>query len=131
MTLEVLPTATLVPAAETEPAPTVILPLPEEISQGILFTLAQPFRATPDEVKLVNVELVTWPDSCLGIARRQPCLPGDTPGYRLTVDIKGQSYVFHTPEADPLNLRLASGPVVAIENPALIWEGEPVLSFQP
>ena len=64
--------------------------LPAEISQGVPFTLAQPFRVNPDEVKLVNVEPVTWPDSCLGIARRQPCLPGQTPGYRIMVEIQGQ-----------------------------------------
>lgn len=137
LTLEVLPTAALTPspplapAAETDPTPTATPSLPEEISQGIPFTLAQQFRVMPDEVKLVNVEPVTWPDDCLGISRRQPCLPGETPGYQMAVDIKGQSYEFHAPATDPFNLRLATGPVVNIESPALLWEGEPILLGLP
>jgi hypothetical protein len=60
------------------------------------------------------LQQTTWPNSCLGIVRRQPCLPGEISGYRLTIDIKGQVYEFHSSTAEPLNLRLATGPAVNI-----------------
>jgi hypothetical protein len=102
-------------------------PLPEEISQALAFTLAQQFRVNPDEIELVSWQQTTWPNGCLGIDRRQPCPPGETPGYRLRLKIKGVPYEFRSPAADPLNLRLAVGPAVDIEETALLWEGEPAL----
>lgn len=101
--------------------------LPAEISQGLPFTLAQQFQVNPDEVKLVQIEQTTWLNDCMGIAARRPCATGDTPGYRITVEIQGQPYEFHAPLADPLDLRLAVSPTIDVYQPALIWEGDPAL----
>jgi hypothetical protein len=104
-----------------------IPPLPEEIGQSVVFTLAQQFRVNPDEIELVSWQQTTWPNGCLGIDRRQLCPQGETPGYRLRLKIKGVPYEFRSPATDPLNLRLAVGPAVYTEYPALLWEGEPAL----
>ncbi len=101
-------------------------PLPEEISQGVVFTLAQQFRVNPDEIELVSWQQTTWPNGCLGIDRRQPCPQVETPGYRLRLKIKGVPYEFRSQAGDPLDLRLAVGPAVDIEE-VLLWEGEPAL----
>jgi hypothetical protein len=52
---------------------------------------------TVPEVKIVKVESVEWPDSCLGISRPDArCAQAITPGYRITLEANGKQYEFHT-----------------------------------
>jgi hypothetical protein len=49
------------------------------------------------QIKVVNVEAVTWPDSCLGVHSPDTmCLQVLTPGFKITLEAQGKQYVFHT-----------------------------------
>jgi hypothetical protein len=53
--------------------------------------------AKPDEVKIIKMEAVNWPDACLGAAQAgEMCAQVITPGYRLEVMIKGKVYILHS-----------------------------------
>jgi hypothetical protein len=68
--------------------------------------LGQELGIEPDQVTLVRVENVEWPDASLGCPK-----PGMmyaqviTPGYRITLEAQGREYTFHT-GTDP------EGPIV-------------------
>ena len=48
-------------------------------------------------VKLVSIEQVDWPDSCLGLPEPgESCLMVITPGYRMIFSVKGEKYELHT-----------------------------------
>jgi len=48
-------------------------------------------------VKLVSVERVEWPDSCLGLPEPyENCLMVITPGYRMIFSVMGENYELHT-----------------------------------
>ena len=50
-----------------------------------------------DAITVVSVEFVEWPDSCLGITKRDiACAEVITPGYRIILEVKGQAYEYHT-----------------------------------
>lgn len=59
--------------------------------------LARRLGISADEVSLVSVEKVDWPDTSLGCPE-----PGKvyaqviTPGYRIVLQAKGQTYRYHT-----------------------------------
>lgn len=59
--------------------------------------LVDKLGVTVPEIKLVTVEAVEWPDSCLGVSRPDArCAQAITPGYRVVLDYGGQTYTFHT-----------------------------------
>jgi hypothetical protein len=50
-----------------------------------------------DAITVVSVEFVEWPDSCLGITKRDiACAEVITPGYRIILEANGQAYEYHT-----------------------------------
>jgi hypothetical protein len=58
---------------------------------------AQEMSVSLEAVRLVAVETVEWPDSCLGIpASGVVCLQSITPGYRVTVEVSGKTLEYHT-----------------------------------
>jgi hypothetical protein len=112
-------------AATSTPLPATVTPTPgigaDELPP---FTTAlqrfalDKYNAKPEEVKLVKMEAVDWPDSCLGAAQ-----PGDicaqvvTPGYKLQVMIKGKTYELHS-DAGQI-VRMPPPPAASAEiNPA-------------
>jgi hypothetical protein len=49
------------------------------------------------EFRLVSIEAVDWPDSCLGISSPEArCATAITPGYRMVWEVKGKRYTYHT-----------------------------------
>lgn len=49
------------------------------------------------EFKLVSIEAVDWPDSCLGLASPDArCAAVITPGFRLVWEVNGKRYTYHT-----------------------------------
>jgi hypothetical protein len=72
----------------------------------------------------VDVEQVEWPDACLGVQLRgQVCAEVLTPGYRVTLEVQGQQYVYHTDQAGSQAL-LAAEPGEPLENPPVAWQGK-------
>ena len=50
-----------------------------------------------DAISVISVEAVDWSDACIGIHEPgQMCAQVITPGYRIMVDVNGQSYELHT-----------------------------------
>jgi hypothetical protein len=50
-----------------------------------------------DDIEIISVEAVDWPDACLGCAKKgEACATVITPGYRLLLDVGGQTYEYHT-----------------------------------
>jgi hypothetical protein len=59
--------------------------------------LAQRLNVPVAQVTLVQSEQVEWPDSCLGLAQPdEACLQVITPGWRVVVEVNGQTYEIHT-----------------------------------
>jgi hypothetical protein len=57
------------------------------------------------QVEVVKVEDVEWPDACLGLPDEgEMCAQVVTPGYRITLEVNGQTYVLHTDESG-VNIR--------------------------
>ena len=114
------PTATLPSDTEPPVLPTDVARPPESQS-GLAETAAKAELATAlglpaDEIKVVSLEAVEWPDSCLGISYPNArCLAVITPGYRIMLAAQGIEYEYHTNR---------DGSQVASAAPALTWRRE-------
>lgn len=61
--------------------------------------LGQRLGIDPATVKLISVDLVDWPDGCLGIAREGVmCAQIVTPGYKIILEAAGKQYEYRTSE---------------------------------
>ena len=50
-----------------------------------------------DEIIVISIELVQWPDSCLGLARpTEMCAEVITPGWIIILEADDKNYEFHT-----------------------------------
>lgn len=75
----------------------VSTPVPTEVAQKAIDFLTRQSGVTPDQVKLISIEQVQWPDACLGAAQPdEMCAEMITQGYRVTVDVDGKQYFLHT-----------------------------------
>ncbi len=85
--------------------------------------VAAQLQISPDAVEVVAVEAVEWPDACLGAAGPdEMCAQVITPGYKITLAVAGQEYVYHT-DAGPYWLRLVAGPAADVGEPVIRWQG--------
>jgi hypothetical protein len=51
----------------------------------------------PDQVKILNTEVVEWPDSCLGIEQiGVDCIPETTTGFVVVLEVKGLQFAYHS-----------------------------------
>jgi hypothetical protein len=74
---------------------------------ALLKFAAQKYSASANDVKIIKIEAVNWPDACLSAAEPgEVCAQSITPGYRVVVEIKGITYELHTDNGS--NVRLAS-----------------------
>lgn len=97
---------------------------PAEQAGGVVRQmLMQQLQVNFDEIEVVSVEAVDWPDACLGVPNPvELCAAVITPGYRVVVNAAGQEYVVHT-NADTSVTRLASAPAPETGDVILSWEG--------
>lgn len=71
-------------------------------------TLAQELQVDAAAITVVSEEAVEWPDACLGApAADEMCAQVVTPGYRITLAVDGNEYLYHTNE-DGSEMRLAT-----------------------
>ncbi|HET7091609.1 MAG TPA: hypothetical protein VFL17_23510 [Anaerolineae bacterium] len=95
---------TMPPTSQAEPVPTAQLTgIPaSEAPQAALNArqdLAQKLNIPVDEITIVSVEGVEWPDGCLGVHTVGiMCLQVITPGYRVVLEANGKVYEYHTNE---------------------------------
>ena len=101
------PSATAKPPPPTEPQNSPKSPVPSlsppTLPQPVELVredLAIQLGIAPDDIELVTLEEVIWPDTCLGLPAPELCAPGETPGYRVTLVAQGQEYTYHTDKGD-------------------------------
>lgn len=99
-----LPAAEITPLPTTEeilPLPTMGILIPQEeadmIFEKVRPLIAEQLRVLPDEIRLLEIAPVEWPDGCLGLASPdEMCLQVITPGYRLLIEVNGQTHEVRT-----------------------------------
>lgn len=68
-------------------------------------------------VRALEVEPMTWPDGCLGVAQPdEMCTQALVPGYRIVVEANGARYVLHTDES---GTQVRAAPLLT-EEPAVV-----------
>jgi len=81
--------------------------------------VAAQLQVAPEAIAVVAAEAVDWPDACLGAGGpAESCALVVTPGYRVTLAVDGDEYVYHT-DRGPYWLRLAQGPAVDVGTPVI------------
>jgi len=89
-----LPSPTAIPILEDGVA---IEPEAQSLVTQAKDDLAQKLDVKKEEIKLTEIEPIDWPDTSLGCSQ-----PGMfyaqviTPGYQITLDGRGQSYLYHS-----------------------------------
>lgn len=68
-----------------------------DISDKAKNYLVEKLGIPTEEITILEVQEVEWPDSCLGVVQPdQVCLQVITPGYRIVVEVKGKKIILHT-----------------------------------
>ncbi len=106
----------------TQPAPTTPVPpptgthIPVDIppaQRAAVQALAAALGVSVDQIKLVSIDAVEWPDGCLGVQRLGVlCIQVITPGFRIVLEANGKQYEYHT-NADGSVLAPAESQLVA------------------
>lgn len=93
-----------------------------DLEEKIRQALAKKSGIALDQIKVVDVEPVEWPDGCLGvITRGVSCIQVITPGYRVMLEANGQIYEFHTDQLGNTILQ-ANGPSGELSEAVVVWE---------
>jgi hypothetical protein len=104
------------PTGQATPAPTAQLTrIPaSEAPRAALNArqdLAQKLNIPVDEITIVSVEEVEWPDGCLGVyVEGIMCIQMITPGYRVILEANGELYEYHTNQSGS-QVILAGAPI--------------------
>ena len=115
-----LPTST--PGAgegQTQPYPPPPTGAPSQGSRipavlAAIQSLASTLGLPTDQIKLISVEAVEWPDGCLGVSRPDVlCLQVITPGYLVVLEANGQQYEYHTNQDGSIVISTAEGALLS------------------
>jgi hypothetical protein len=69
----------------------------EETADMVLQDLAEKLQISKDEIRIVSVEAVEWPNSSLGCPKPgMAYLDVISPGYRIVLEAAGKEYFYHT-----------------------------------
>ena len=108
---EIFPINTVTPAYDNYPTgvpgAAIVTPSPEtEVLVALAADLlARKFNAPADEINLISIQSVEWPDNSLGCPQ-----PGTgysqviTPGYQIYLEWERAVYIFHTDTVDQILL---------------------------
>lgn len=108
--------------AENPPGNSVPGDSGSDISEKVRQALSKKAGIDLDQIKVVSVEWVEWPDGCLGIRTRGvACLQVITPGYRVILEANGETFEFHTDEQGNTILQAGSAKVERMDA-ELVWE---------
>jgi hypothetical protein len=110
------------PAATPAPEPTgtpsiepthIPVDLPP-VQRAAIAAAIQVLGLPADQVKLVSIEAVDWPDGCLGVRQiGVMCIKGPVPGFRIVLEAGGKQYEFHT-NLDASVVTPSNGPAVQV-----------------
>jgi len=65
----------------------------------LMVFLAQELEVPASGISFVEAEAAEWTDGCLGLGGpAESCLQALTPGYRVTLEAGGESYILRTDE---------------------------------
>jgi hypothetical protein len=104
------PEPTGAPTTEPTHVPVDIPPVQRAAIDAAIKTLGVP----ADQVKLVSIQPIDWPDGCLGVVHLgMMCIKGPVPGFRIVLEANGKQYEFHT-NLDASVVSPASGPAVEV-----------------
>ncbi|MEZ4767000.1 MAG: hypothetical protein R2844_01045 [Caldilineales bacterium] len=102
-----VPVQTVTPTEPAVEPPVGVGTIPSD--EEIAAALATPLDVAADQISVVSVEPVDWPDACLGVYTPDVmCLQVITPGYRIVVDANGQQVEVHTNQ--DLSVVVEAGP---------------------
>jgi hypothetical protein len=100
---EIFPINTVIPAFDNYPTGVpgaVVVTLSSETEELIALAtdlLARKFNATADEINLLSIVSVEWPDGGLGCRRPGARYPDViTPGYQISLEWERAIYIFHS-----------------------------------
>jgi hypothetical protein len=84
-------------------APALTPELPGQLPSAAVLAgqeqLAQELAVPVEQLEIVEVEQIEWPDACLGLAEAgEMCAQVITPGWRAIVSVEGQEYEVRTDE---------------------------------
>jgi uncharacterized protein len=81
-----------------QPAPSRSDPQAAEQAGKLAITqLAADLKVDPTGIQVTSLEMVTWPDACLGLATAdEMCAAVETPGFRVVLSADGKSYTVRT-----------------------------------
>jgi hypothetical protein len=125
--------ATVTPRASEEPTTVpsespleeaAVTPESAELDAGALVRqiLAQQLQLDLDQIEIVSVEAVEWPDACLGVyTADMMCAQVITPGYRVILAVNGEQYEYHT-NLDGSSVQLASAPEANVGEILIGWQ---------
>jgi len=107
-------------------SPTTGTTIPANVGLSARQLLAQQLRIDYNAVTVIEAEAVEWTDGCLGVTVvGQMCAQVITPGYRVTLAVQDQQYVYHT-DATGDSVQLAAAPEVQLKDVVLLWQREKV-----
>jgi len=126
------------------PVPTVLVgesqdnsgtePISREFVEKVKTDLMKRLDITSDQIRIVKVTPVDWPDTSLGCPQPEMAYAQViTPGYYIVLDAKGQQYPYHTDLEERVILCLGNAsapeselplPIIPV-NPGEIDDGEP------
>ena len=121
---EVIPAAVATrPATEAPPADSTAL------VEAARQALAQELGVKLEDVRVVSIGQVEWPDACLGVPDPlELCAQAITPGYLVVLDANGQQIIYHTDEIGQ-NMRRERQP--GAETPAAQGADQPAAGEGP
>jgi len=81
------------PASEDEP-------VTSSIERAVIDFLHEEYGIPTDQIKIISIEAVNWPNSCLGVEDPNLlCLEVITPGYKIMVEYNSKMHEIHTDES--------------------------------
>jgi hypothetical protein len=93
----------------------------EQVAGVVRQMLMQQLQADFDEIEIVEIEEMEWPDGCLGLpATNEMCILMITPGYRIVLEVDGDEYVYRT-DQQGLVIRLEAAPETRIGETVIEW----------
>jgi hypothetical protein len=94
----------------------------DAVASSVSQTLAQQLQISADQIEIVSVENVDWPDACLGVyTADMMCAQVITPGYRVVLAADGQQYEYHT-NSDGSFVQLFSAPEANVGDVLITWQ---------
>jgi hypothetical protein len=93
----------------------------EQVAMMVRQMLMQQIQADFDEIEIVEVEEMEWPDGCLGLpATNEMCIQMIIPGYRIVLEVNGDEYIYRS-DRQGMNIRLEAAPEAQIGQMVVEW----------